>query len=119
MWWNEFCIALIFVGIFFVLTAAIGVVKLPDTYTRLHAVSKGTTFGFSFVLIGTALLLGNPSDIIKALLAILFQFATSPITGHVIARVALKRGIRPVIDPKGTLMEELPVRDKIEKDAVT
>lgn len=98
-------IALIFVGLFFLLTAALGMVKLPDLYTRLHAASKGTTFGFSFVVIGSAILLGEPSDIAKALLAVLFQFLTAPIGAHMIARVAVQKGIRHVVNPQGELAD--------------
>jgi len=93
------CIALIFAGLFFVLTGTIGVLKFKDLYTRMHAISKGTTFGFMFVLIGCAGLMGTPMDMGKALLAILFQFLTAPIASHMVGRVAMKKGIRPISSP--------------------
>ncbi len=96
-------VALIFMslGLFFVLVAAIGVVKFRDVYTRLHAASKGATFGFCFIIFGAALLSGDPGDMAKAILAIIFQFLTAPLTGHMIARVAMRRGIRPILHPGG------------------
>lgn len=99
-------IGFMFFGLFFVMTSALGVMRFPDIYTRLHAVSKGTTFGFCFIILGTALLLGDESDFAKSLLAVVFQFLTAPISAHMIARVALKRGIRPVSDAKGHQLGE-------------
>lgn len=90
---------LILFGLFFLLTACIGIVKFPDVYTRLHAASKGTTFGFAGVILGVAILLGEPMGITKALVAIVFQFVTTPVACHMIARVALKRGVIPVTEP--------------------
>lgn len=95
------CVLMIFVGLFFILTAAIGVLKFRDLYTRMHAISKGTTFGFAFVVLGCAGLTGTPLELGKALLAILFQFLTAPIASHMVGRVAIKRGIRPIGGPDG------------------
>lgn len=92
---------MLFFGLAFMLIAGIGVFRFPDVYTRLHAVSKGTTFGFMFVVMGAALLLGNSTDIAKAMLAILFQFMTAPTAAHMIGRVAIKKGLKPVINAKG------------------
>lgn len=94
-------IGMLFFGLAFMLIAGIGVFRFPDVYTRLHAVSKGTTFGFMFVVMGAALLLGNSTDIAKAMLAILFQFMTAPTAAHMIGRVAIKKGLKPVINAKG------------------
>lgn len=93
-------VGLMCIGLFFVFTSALGVVRFPDIYTRLHAISKGTTFGFTFIIIGAAILVGDPSDIAKSLLAVAFQFLTGPVSAHMIARVGLRRGIRPVRGPQ-------------------
>lgn len=97
---NYVFIGMMLIGLFFVFTSAIGVLKFPDVYTRLHAISKGTTFGFGFMLLGAAFLIGDETDMAKTLLAILFQFFTAPISAHMIARVALRRGIKPVSNSK-------------------
>lgn len=99
-------IVMIFIGVFFVLTGAVGVIRLPDPYTRLHAVSKGTTFGFAFIVMGVALLLGDTSDIFKALVAVVFQFSTTPIAAHMIARLGLRKGIVPVRNGEGDPMTD-------------
>jgi multicomponent Na+:H+ antiporter subunit G len=94
------------VGVFFVLVAAIGLLRFPDIYTRLHAASKGVTFGFIFVVLGAAILLEKTgTDLAKVLLAILFQFIAAPVVGHMIARVAIRKGIRPIKNPAGELHE--------------
>lgn len=98
-------IGMLFFGLAFMMIAGIGVYRFPDMYTRLHAISKGTTFGFMFVVMGAALLLGGSTDIAKALLAILFQFMTAPTAAHMIGRVAIKKGIKPVINAKGDFVK--------------
>jgi multicomponent Na+:H+ antiporter subunit G len=96
-------IAIMFIGLFFVLTGAVGVVRFSDIYLRLHAASKAGTFGFAFILLGAALFSTyhnpNPAVLAKAILAIIFQFLTAPVAAHMVARLALKKGLRPNISP--------------------
>lgn len=99
------CIVMIFIGMFFMLTAALGVVRFKDLYTRLHAATKASTFGFAFLVIGASILLGDSTDLAKGIVAVLFQFFSAPIGAHMICRVALKKGIRPISDPQGSLLE--------------
>ncbi len=99
-------LGLMFIGLFFVFVAAVGIVRFPDIYTRLHAATKGVTFGFAFLIMGAAMLLQKgPDDIAKAVLAIIFQLLVAPIAGHMIARVAVRKGIRPVKNPQGELYD--------------
>lgn len=83
-------------GTFFIVTAAVGIVRFPDVYTRLHTASKASTFGFAFIVLAVAWRVGTPADMTKAVMAVLFQFATAPIGAHMIARVAVQKGLRPV-----------------------
>lgn len=108
-------ISMMFFGLFFILTAAVGVWRFKDVYLRLHAVTKGATFGFCFVVLGAALLMEEQRDVSKAIVAVIFQFMAAPITGHVIARVAVKKGMLPVKNPKGELMEEKEIPEAPEK----
>lgn len=89
-------ILMLMTGTFFVITAAWGLVKFPDIYTRLHAVSKASTFGFAFIVLAVAFRMGTATDITKAVTAVVFQFVTTPIAAHMIARVAIQRGIKPL-----------------------
>ena len=98
-------LGMIFFGLFFVLTAALGIFRFKDVYTRLHASSKGATFGFIFIVLGASFLMGGEKENMKAIVAVLFQLLTAPIGAHLIARVGLKKGLRPRKNPKGELLE--------------
>lgn len=92
------------IGVFFNVLAAIGLLRFPDVYTRLHSGTKCTTFGSIFI-IGSVIILGlktwylgdvNGSVLaihsVGALLAIL---VTNPTGAHAIARAAHKSGVKP------------------------
>lgn len=82
---------LILLGSFFALVAAIGVIRFPDVFTRMHASSKAASFGIALTLLGTALEFNTPGAYLKALLTIFFVFLTLPVSTHLLARVARKR----------------------------
>lgn len=90
-------IASIFFGLFFMTVGTIGIFRFADVFMRLQAASKCLTFGFVFIILGCVMLVGEPREWTKALLAIGFQFLTAPVAAQVVARAALLRGIRPVL----------------------
>jgi multicomponent Na+:H+ antiporter subunit G len=94
---------LIAVGLFFMLTGAVGVVRFRDIYLRMHAASKAGTLGFALFILGVALIHlqhePSPAILLKALLAIGFQFLTAPVAAHMVARVALRKGLVPLQSP--------------------
>ncbi|MBI1291063.1 Na+/H+ antiporter subunit G [bacterium] len=96
-------VGMMFLGLFFVLTGALGVVRFKDIYLRMHAASKAGTLGFALFIMGAALLSNynepNPQVIVKAVLAIIFQFLTAPVAAHMVARVALQKGVKPLTSP--------------------
>jgi multicomponent Na+:H+ antiporter subunit G len=75
-------------GSLFMLVAAIGVVRLPDVYMRMHAITKAASLGAILMLV--AVFLWYPTWIvgIEALMVVLFVILTAPIGSHMIARVA-------------------------------
>lgn len=81
---------LLLIGLGFTLLGSIGLVRLPDFYTRMHAPTKATTLGVANILAAAALTL--PGDAValalKAILAIIFFFMTAPIGAHMLARAA-------------------------------
>lgn len=85
--------ALVLLGCFVLLIAAIGIVRLPDVYCRSHALGKGMTLGISLLLLALWLHLGTESAGIKVPLAIAFQFATIPVASHLLSRGAYRTGI--------------------------
>ena len=82
-------------GAFFGLVAAVGLVRLPDVYTRAHAASKSDTLGAVLALAGAAVAIQADIATIKALLLLLFLFLTNPTAAHAIARAAREQGIEP------------------------
>ena len=73
-------------GTGFMLVAAIGLLRLPDLYTRMHAVTKAGTLGIGLLLVSAAVSFGEISVSARALVAILFVFLTAPVSAHMIGR---------------------------------
>jgi len=92
--WIEWLIAAcVLIGVFFMAVAGLGVLRLTDFYSRVHAPTKAATLGLIFLLIAVAIHLGEPVVVTKAILAILFVAATAPVGAHVLARAAYRSGI--------------------------
>lgn len=87
--------ALIVAGATFGLLAAVGVLRLPDLYTRMHAASKAGAVGAGLVLLAMAVESGEGSVIIRALLGIVFLILTTPVSAHLLAKAAYRAGYRP------------------------
>jgi multicomponent Na+:H+ antiporter subunit G len=77
-------------GSLLTLLSAIGVIRLPDVYTRSHAIGKSTTLGIMSILLGTFLYFFINDNHFEAplLLSIAFVFMTSPVASHLISRAA-------------------------------
>lgn len=84
---------LIVFGSFWMLIAAIGVVRLPDVFSRLHASTKASSLGLGLILSGVALHFQDSAVTIKVLCAIFFIFLTNPIGAHLIARATKRSGV--------------------------
>ncbi len=84
-------IALISLGVFFLLLGAIGILRFPDTYTRMHAAGKCDTLGALLVVSGLAVHHGVSLESAKILFIAVFIFLTSPTSTHAIARAAMRR----------------------------
>jgi len=93
---------LIVAGLFFTLTGTIGLIRLPDVFTRMHGAGMVDTMGMALILFG--LLLHAPSVIIaiKIILILAFIFFTSPTTCYALARATLHAGIKPVTNDGST-----------------
>lgn len=90
-------------GSAFILFAAIGLVRMPDLYTRIQTGTKASTLGTILVLAGLAMI--HPEWALKLVLLIVFVAITNPVSSHVLARAAAKNG-----EPfeKGTIGTEIP-----------
>lgn len=90
---------LILFGCVFVLAAALGMLRFPDFYTRLHAATKLVTLGGLGVFGGAALALTDGQATGRVLLIAVFFFLTAPLSGYMIARAAYLRGMHPYREP--------------------
>jgi monovalent cation/proton antiporter MnhG/PhaG subunit len=75
------------------LFAAIGVLRLPDFFMRMHAATKAGVAGSGLVLLGVAAFDGSLQTWIKALLAVGFLLVTTPVAGHLIGRAGYVSGV--------------------------
>ncbi|WBB81825.1 monovalent cation/H(+) antiporter subunit G [Micromonospora sp. WMMD882] len=74
------------------LAAGIGVLRLPSTLDRIHAVTKPQVLGVLLIMLGLAARLRSVTALGMILLVMLFQLATAPITAQLIARAAYRSG---------------------------
>ncbi len=84
------------------LTGSVGLLRLPDFYTRSHAVSKSDTIGVIFVIGGLIIYEGFTQSSLKLLFIILFIALSNPIGSHALARAAIKKGLKPLVHKRST-----------------
>jgi multicomponent Na+:H+ antiporter subunit G len=83
---------LIIVGAFFAFVASVGLIRLPDVYSRMHAASKAGTVGSGLMIIALAVSAGDGGTAIRAIAGVFFFILTAPIAAHLLARAAYKVG---------------------------
>jgi len=86
--------ALLLAGAAFTLLAAIGVVRLPDLYTRMHAASKAGVVGAGFVLLAVAVVSFDGAVALRAVIGVGFLLLTTPVSAHLLARASHNSGYR-------------------------
>jgi multicomponent Na+:H+ antiporter subunit G len=106
---------LILVGVLLALLAAIGVLRLPDVFTRMQASTKALTLGLGCLLAGHVLLHPSTETVIRAVSIAAFIMLTAPVSAHVIARAAARTGAPLWI---GTHVDERPVEGEEEHGSV-
>ena len=94
---NILTVLFISLGVIFSLVTALGLIRLPDIYTRSHASSKSATLGVLGILAGVFIYfwLSEGHFNSRLILAIVFLFITSPLSGHLIGRAAYISGVPP------------------------
>lgn len=80
-------------GTLFMFVAAVGLLRLPDLYTRMHAVTKAGTLGIGLVLLSAAVSFTDLSVAARALVALLFVLFTAPVSAHMIGRAGYLGGV--------------------------
>jgi multicomponent Na+:H+ antiporter subunit G len=85
-------IALAAAGTGLVLVAGVGMVRMPDLLTRMHASSKAGTLGAALILAAVAVHFGTMPAVTWVVVIILFLYLTAPLSAHMIARAGYRRG---------------------------
>lgn len=86
-------------GVLFGVIAGIGLVRLPDLFTRMHAAGIGDTLAAGLVILGLMLQAGLTVNLVKLALIMIFILFTSPTSTHALAKAALHGGVKPLLDP--------------------
>jgi multicomponent Na+:H+ antiporter subunit G len=92
----------VLIGTAFSIIGVVGNFRLPDVYTRLHALGKVSTFGAVLLLLAAGF--ATPSGLAKVLAVIAFLIVAGPVVSHALASAALRVGIKmvnPVRDDRG------------------
>ena len=92
---------LVIAGGFFLIVGGLGLVRLPDLFTRLHAAGVGDTLGVGLFVLGFMFLVDLGSVTVKLALVLLFLLLTGPVATHALAIAALHRGLRPIAPELG------------------
>jgi multicomponent Na+:H+ antiporter subunit G len=93
--------ALLVAGGVFCVVGAVGLIRMPDFYTRVHAASVTDSLGAGLILLGLILQAGWTLVAAKLAVIGLLVFFTSPAAAHALVRAALGRGLEPLLDPGG------------------
>ena len=92
---NLLSMILISAGLFFLIVAGIGVIRLPDVFSRSHAVSLTDSLGAFLMLIGIALHEGLGKDMLKILVVLVLLYILNPVIAHATIRAAIRSGLKP------------------------
>ena len=109
---NYLTAALVLAGGLFGFIAALGMLRLPDMITRMHASTKAGTLGAGLIMVAVAIHFMEVGITLRAAAAILFLLLTAPVAAHVISRAGYRAGVpladdtvideyRPTVAPPG------------------
>lgn len=97
MWhavWQLMGIVMMVLGVLLILIAGIGILRMPDLYTRMSASTKASTLGLGLILLGTAVTFGSFGITTRAVATIVFVMLTAPVSAHLMGRAAYTNGVK-------------------------
>ena len=101
-------------GAVFLLLDAVGILRMPDLYSRIQAAAKASTLGVGCIVLALAVHFSDLGITIRSLLVVAFLFLTVPVAGHIIGRAAYFVNV-PLW--KGTWVDELRPHFETQKKA--
>ncbi len=94
--WSEALSIVLFVaGGFFFLAGTVGILRLPDVFTRLHALTKADNLGLGLVMLGAAFHMDSWQNVVKLVFIWVLVLVASATVSHLIGRNALMQGQKP------------------------
>jgi multicomponent Na+:H+ antiporter subunit G len=81
-------------GALFILISAIGILRLPDLFMRMHATTKTNSIGIALILVGTMMAFPQVTNVLKGLMIIIFIYLTSPLGAHMIGKAGLITNVK-------------------------
>ena len=99
----------IIIGSIIILIGSFGLIKLPDVFSRIHAVGMIDTAGIGFIIFGLLLHSGFSNTSIKLIIMGAILFFTSPISGHAVAISAKQNDLKPIL--KKSTIERSDIKD--------
>jgi multicomponent Na+:H+ antiporter subunit G len=123
--YDIFSVILILMGVVLIGLASVGIIRLPDFYLRMSAITKAATLGLALILIGLSIHFNDLELVIKSFIIITLVLLTAPVGAHAISRAAYKQGTRfwegAIVDELNELkmkMKTLELQIKTEKNNV-
>ena len=103
-------------GAVFALSAAVGLLRFPDVYARMHAASKAGSLGAGLMFLAVAVTAADLSVALRAISGLLFFLLTAPISAHLLARAAYYVGYKPW---SGTIQDDLAGKYSSSGDSIS
>ncbi len=85
---------LLLLGTFFIFVASLGILRMPDLYTRMHAATKAGTVGVASLLLAVAIAMPEISVISRTIGTVLFIMITAPVAAHLLGKAAHDSGYK-------------------------
>lgn len=106
-------LVLLSAGSFFIVVGSIGLIRMPDLFTRMHATSIIDTLGAGLLIAGMMIQAGFTLVSVKLAILLILFFFTSPVATHALAQAALHDGVDPLLDAEDAGRSKL---DENKKD---
>lgn len=84
---------LIVIGVFFIVLAGVGLLRMPDMFLRMSTATKASTLGLGLILVGTAVFFWELGITSRAIATSIFVLLTAPVSAHMIGRAAYSDGV--------------------------
>ena len=104
----------IVLGSFFILVGTLGLLRMPDVFTRMHAASVSDTLGAGFLVLGLMVQAGLTLVTVKLIFILGLLFMTGPVATHALAQAALFAGAKPILKED---RRDRPLADQIGEAA--